>query len=258
MKTDYIITTLPSGTHHFHASQLEGWINLGGIFEVHLASITHILNPLEIIMLPAFIEITIVCEHTVQIGKFIISDISMNNTAFCKLSGPNSMMLRQLFYMGLELQNMGIPYKENVNAAMSQLFIAMLNSSNQMNDSDSINPAVLKVIDEINLCYTNPNYSPLPSINNSGYSANHFRKLFKEATTLSPIEFLNVHRIDLAKNLIITYNGSITLQELASQCGFSDPYYFRRVFIKQVHMTPSEYFQSYTSVKEEAVKNQDC
>lgn len=72
-----------------------------------------------------------------------------------------------------------------------------------------------------------------------GFTPNYFRTLFKRATRLTPYDYIQRKRIDKSKVKLDLTSDSV--QDIAFQVGFNDPYYFSKVFKKNVGMTPSEY-----------------
>ena len=72
-----------------------------------------------------------------------------------------------------------------------------------------------------------------------GFTPNYFRTLFKRATRLTPYDYIQRKRIDKSKVKLDLTSDSV--QDIAFQVGFNDPYYFSKVFKKTVGMTPSEY-----------------
>ncbi len=67
----------------------------------------------------------------------------------------------------------------------------------------------------------------------------YFSKLFKEETGSNFIEYLTSLRINKAKQLI---SGSdMSMKEICTEVGYSDPNYFSRIFKKNVGVTPTEY-----------------
>ncbi|MCR5508430.1 MAG: response regulator [Lachnospiraceae bacterium] len=67
----------------------------------------------------------------------------------------------------------------------------------------------------------------------------YFSKLFKEETGSNFIEYLTSLRINKAKQLI---SGSdMSMKEICTAVGYSDPNYFSRIFKKNVGVTPTEY-----------------
>lgn len=70
-------------------------------------------------------------------------------------------------------------------------------------------------------------------------SSYYFSKLFKEETNEGFIEFLTKRRVERAKEMLKDPTKSI--KEVGSDCGYSDPNYFSRIFKKSTGMTPTEY-----------------
>lgn len=70
-------------------------------------------------------------------------------------------------------------------------------------------------------------------------SSYYFSKLFKEETGEGFVEFLTKKRVDKAKELL--KDPAKSIKEVGSDCGYSDPNYFSRIFKKATGMTPTEY-----------------
>lgn len=66
-----------------------------------------------------------------------------------------------------------------------------------------------------------------------------FLKRFKRATGLSPIEYVQVLRIEEAKHLLETTD--LPLDEIAADVGYAEPSSFRRLFRRMVGLSPSAY-----------------
>ncbi len=70
-------------------------------------------------------------------------------------------------------------------------------------------------------------------------SITHFRRLFKQFTTLPPQQFLINCRMQLAVRLLLTSDSPVS--EVAENCGFDDEFYFSRMFKKHFHLPPLAY-----------------
>lgn len=70
-----------------------------------------------------------------------------------------------------------------------------------------------------------------------------FQKL-KALTGLAPAEFIRTERLNQAKRLLRERRYNIT--EVAERTGFYDARYFREVFKKYYHITPSEYINQFS------------
>ena len=65
----------------------------------------------------------------------------------------------------------------------------------------------------------------------TGLSPSYFRKLFKEAYGVSPMQYITKLRIATARNLLLS--GEFNVTEAAQRSGFSDIYYFSTIFKKE-------------------------
>jgi AraC-like DNA-binding protein len=70
-------------------------------------------------------------------------------------------------------------------------------------------------------------------------SPDYFRKLFKEVTGLSPIEYIN--KVRLSKALKILEDNSICISEAAEMVGINDINYFSRLFKANFGCSPTEF-----------------
>ena len=70
-------------------------------------------------------------------------------------------------------------------------------------------------------------------------SPNHFRKVFKEATGQTPIEYIN--KVRITKALKFLKNDDMTISRVSELVGINDLNYFSRLFKTQVGCSPSDY-----------------
>lgn len=70
-------------------------------------------------------------------------------------------------------------------------------------------------------------------------SLSRFSHLFKEATGLTPLQYLNRVRIEKAKELLL--NTSLSVAEISECVGFSSQNYFGRLFRRQVGLSPTQF-----------------
>lgn len=75
----------------------------------------------------------------------------------------------------------------------------------------------------------------------ASYSPIHFHNCFKTATGKTLREYIEDLRIKKSIELLST--TSLTLTEIAMQCGFSSQSYFSYVFKKKMNMTPRDYIR---------------
>lgn len=73
----------------------------------------------------------------------------------------------------------------------------------------------------------------------SGITRRRFNDIFKEAFDVTPGRYLTGVKTNYAKKLLLSKELSVT--DIAELCGFSDIYYFSRIFRNETGMTPTEY-----------------
>jgi AraC family transcriptional regulator len=76
----------------------------------------------------------------------------------------------------------------------------------------------------------------------SGYSSDHFARLFKQGFGLSPYQYILQRRVERAKSLLRDRTHSIT--EVAMLCGFASQAHFHTTFKARTGVTPGVYRKS--------------
>ncbi len=66
-----------------------------------------------------------------------------------------------------------------------------------------------------------------------------FKRRFKQHTGMTVIAYMQMLRIDAAKTRLVTDNDSV--EQIASDVGYQDPSYFRRIFARETALSPSQY-----------------
>jgi transcriptional regulator GlxA family with amidase domain len=74
-----------------------------------------------------------------------------------------------------------------------------------------------------------------------GMGLRNFKRRFRSATGDSPLAYIQRYRIEAAKRLL--ENTRSTISEICYQIGYEDMGFFRRIFKRQVGLTPYEYRQ---------------
>ncbi|MEM8723182.1 MAG: AraC family transcriptional regulator [Cyanobacteria bacterium P01_G01_bin.39] len=78
--------------------------------------------------------------------------------------------------------------------------------------------------------------------NHLGISKFHFSRLFKKSMGVSPHQYVMQQRIELAKQLLLKADTSIS--DIALECGFNSHAHMSKYFRNYVGMTPKNYRQS--------------
>lgn len=77
-------------------------------------------------------------------------------------------------------------------------------------------------------------------------SPDHFTKSFKKIIGMSPNKFIQLRKVDHARNLLLTTHTPII--EIASDIGFEYCSQFTKMFVQKAGMSPSEYRKSTSSL----------
>ncbi|SDG44581.1 response regulator transcription factor [Desulfosporosinus hippei] len=77
----------------------------------------------------------------------------------------------------------------------------------------------------------------------------YFSRIFKKEVGVSYIDYVNKLKIEYACKLLETTD--YPAYRISSECGFTDPSYFNRVFVQQMNMTPKAYRRNYLCDREE-------
>jgi AraC-like DNA-binding protein len=80
-----------------------------------------------------------------------------------------------------------------------------------------------------------------------GMSVNAYARLFKEQTGYPPRKYLVRMRVEKACNLL--HHSDLSIEQIASDCGFSDRYYFTRIFKQTMGVAPGAYKKNSLSGK---------
>ncbi|MBE6550015.1 MAG: helix-turn-helix transcriptional regulator [Ruminococcaceae bacterium] len=119
------------------------------------------------------------------------------------------------------------------------IYLLCQNSSKQAFRENISNKEMIEKV----IKYIKENISSDLSLNTlaeyASFSPIHFHNCFKRSTGKTLREFVEEQRLQKAINLLI--NTSMTLSEIAYECGFSSQSYFSSVFKQKMKITPRAY-----------------
>ncbi|HNX14488.1 MAG TPA: AraC family transcriptional regulator [Oscillospiraceae bacterium] len=151
---------------------------------------------------------------------------------FCDTaSGDFFNIIRQLYY------ECRINGHEQIAAALTEAFVAYITVLGR--GLAKKNPYVEQFEHTLAANLSNPEFNLTEAAKKLPFSLNHFRGLFERQTGLSPKRFLLRMRIEQAKSLL--GGNSLPVGDIGRMCGFSDPYYFSRIFKAETGLPPSEF-----------------
>ena len=87
--------------------------------------------------------------------------------------------------------------------------------------------------------FADPELNSLRLAESAGVSEVYLRKLFCRYYGVPPMRYLQQFRLN--KSMIRLLQSSVSISEIALECGYTNPYHFCRAFKQRTGMTPGEY-----------------
>ena len=133
------------------------------------------------------------------------------------------------------------PKTDAVMEALYQVVLLLIEEWSHIAPPD---PVIDGLIHTITTSYNNPEFQVTKALTAAGYSKDHLRRRFRQATGMTPNEYLKSVRIRYAKSLLLQKERlHLTIGDIALMCGYYDSAHFCRSFHKETGMTPSEFIQ---------------
>ncbi|MDX5378950.1 MAG: helix-turn-helix domain-containing protein [Halomonas sp.] len=118
---------------------------------------------------------------------------------------------------------------------------AVLNSSRQVEDA-----CIARC--QVWLAQHYDSHSPVAGmVEVSRLSERAFKRRFKAATGMTPMDYVHTLRLEEAKQLLEQDDEPI--EAIAEQLGYADPSFFRRLFGRRVGLTPSQYRRRFRGLR---------
>ena len=84
-------------------------------------------------------------------------------------------------------------------------------------------------------------------VRRSGLTERSFKRRFKAATGMTPMDYVHTLRLEEAKQIL--ESGDEPIEAVAEQVGYADPSFFRRLFGRRVGLTPREYRRRFRGLR---------
>lgn len=106
-------------------------------------------------------------------------------------------------------------------------------------------PVIEEIESRIVAKLSNADFNINDALEGFGRNKIYLRDLFTKENGISPLQFLTHRRIELAKQMLISSDSTnFTIRYIARLCGFTDPYYFSRVFKKETGTSPKAWLEA--------------
>jgi AraC family transcriptional regulator len=124
---------------------------------------------------------------------------------------------------------------------ITHLLIRQLFNLNQRKEKMCFRMSVTQAIE-----FLNEHYGEKISVEDLSRVANlspsRFSHVSKEETSMSPVEYIMLTRLDCSKRML--RDNQKTLSEIALECGFNSSSYFYQCFMRAFNISPSDYRKS--------------
>jgi len=170
---------------------------------------------------------------------FYEKELSLENGLALKLESTKIDMLTKEFMLESSHKHSSSQMVQEsiVNLLTHEIIRSILDESFHNNEFVSESKIITEVVK-----YINANYSQevhLEGISKAvGVSASHISNIFKDEMGVSVMEYLKTLRLENAKKMLLSRTLSVT--EVARQCGFNSPSYFSKLFRQRYHVRPRE------------------
>lgn len=139
-----------------------------------------------------------------------------------------------------EVSNDYIYKNEYIESLITNLFIELARNDNRKCISQSKNSYNIIIEARKTMMENYSDKWTLKSLSRlSGLSPSYFLSLYKRIYNKSPIDDIIDYRVLQSKFML--ESGMMNVNEISTECGFSTPYYFSRIFKKKNGMSPTEY-----------------
>lgn len=91
---------------------------------------------------------------------------------------------------------------------------------------------------------SNPDFNITKEVQKIGFNIDYFRRCFREELSCTPLEYMTRLRIEQAEKLL-TQRTFKSVENVSELCGFSDNFYFSKIFKKHTGLSPRDYRKKY-------------
>lgn len=135
---------------------------------------------------------------------------------------------------------------EELHLVLKNLELSLTEISDKMHSENS-NESTMSPEEIVTLVkdYVKKHYSEEIDLNSIartlGFSSSYLTKVFNKVENTTPSKVIRSFRMGIAKQLL--NDDSLTIQQIASHVGYSDPFHFSKSFKQTVGISPTQYKQ---------------
>ena len=173
------------------------------------------------------------------------------DTALTNTSGvfhiKNFTDMKNIFYrMNRKWINKNHAYRLECLSHLYRIYALTVQNEHTPYSPQSVQIILKNSIKEIADNFSNPELSVSELARLSGVSEGHFRRIFKNVFSVSPMQYILSVRIEHAKELLT--HETVTISQIAEMSGFTSSYYFCKKFKSKTGVSPTNYRKEHKNV----------
>lgn len=152
--------------------------------------------------------------------------------------------LERLFRTFLDDQEAGVlnPYAANLLTMLMLIEVAQSAEAPPV-EADELNVVATWAHTYIRMNYDRP-ITTSKVAQALGYNPDYLGRIYREVYGCTLTEAIHRRRISVACDCLL--DSSLTIEQIAQKCGFTDPDYFRRLFRRHMQISPGDYRKEYS------------
>lgn len=151
---------------------------------------------------------------------------------------PRPESLERLYRIFLNEQEMGTLRPLTANLLTTLMLIEVAQQSPVRVDTEGSNVVAMWAHSYIRMNFDRP-ITASKVAEHLGYNTDYLGRIYRQTYNCTLTEAIQRRRIRKACDYLL--NSNLTVTQIASNCGFSDPDYFRRIFKRSMQITPSSF-----------------
>ena len=165
-----------------------------------------------------------------------LSNTAINIPQTAQLPRPEG--LERLFRIFLAEQEIGTLRALSANLLTTLMLIEVAQQMKETGETEDLNVVATWAHTYIRMNFDRP-ITASKIARALGYNVDYLGRIYRQVYGCTLTEAIHRRRIKKAGEELL--NGNLTISQIAANCGFNDPDYFRRIFKRYMQTTPSEY-----------------
>ena len=243
LKSAYNVHTLPNGALSFHERHSHGLVfYINGVCHYSYQSVSCAAQAGNLLFLPKGVPYSIAPQGESDCLCINFECEQLMGCPFFCLHPTNPDTVRALFDGFITTWNRHA--SGHVYQCMAILYSVFSELQRSENESELSHPNIHQIknaYDYIHKHYNDPGLRVSSLATLCFMSERSFRVKFKQAFGLPPVKYITDLRMTYAHDLLSS--RMIPVSEVAVRCGYTDIYYFSRVFSQYYGIAPSRFFE---------------